>query len=577
MARKRQDGELKWRIVERKGEKYVYTSTSHMENGKKVNDETYLGKLDAQAQGNLVPKKPYRSREEREKVRSETGIDPLDGLSVKEYGAVHFLDCIQRRMGLGEDLVRSFGLSGTTILAMAEAMAIGDTEVFLDIDSVFERTSLRDYYGLRSPMDSPALSRFTGDIGKATPNVDEFYRRRVERAMGAIAWDLTTQGTYSDMQGLSEYLVKNKDNEDLKQIKTGIATDQRGVPIMLRHYPGTLSEQETLRSFMDDLRRYGKDPNECILAYDRGFEVARNAKCSLEQGFRFVAPVAIGPKAIKRLLTEFVGSREKRAMVYGDHAYTVMGSKVGLRAAGRPAADGSPNYEFTLEGDEGHGSEGMLDAYVCFDSEKYSNEIQSRDRAIDAIMKKAAKIDCAHPVKEFKRIAGRMASKFAVRADGRRVVVSLKNNSMTFSENRAGMFIMLCTEGIEWEVMMKVYDIRCYVEQAFDKKKSADRRFRTGDKVSMEGREFVRFLALMLRAEMESEFRDKKLDTKFTVEGTLSNLSSIIALTKGSWSRLDNVTKTHRTVFESCGFEIPRTVVRDVSAYDFPIDDAPTS
>ena len=81
----------------------------------------------------------------------------------------------------------------------------------------------------------------------------------------------------------------------------------------------------------------------------------------------------------------------------------------------------------------------------------------------------------------------------------------------------------------------------------------------------------------MLRAEMESEFRDKKLDTKFTVEGTLSNLSSIIALTKGSWSRLDNVTKTHRTVFESCGFEIPRTVVRDVSAYDFPIDDAPTS
>ena len=120
---------------------------------------------------------------------------------------------------------------------------------------------------------------------------------------------------------------------------------------MLRHYPGTLSEQATLRSFMDDLKRYGKSPSECILAYDRGFEVARNAKCSLEQGFRFVAPVAIGPKAIKRLLTEFVGSRDKRTMVYDDHAYSVMASKVGLRVTDRPAADGSHNYEFTLEGE----------------------------------------------------------------------------------------------------------------------------------------------------------------------------------------------------------------------------------
>ena len=46
MARKRPDGELKRRIVERNGEKYVYTSTSHMENGRKVNEETYLGNLD---------------------------------------------------------------------------------------------------------------------------------------------------------------------------------------------------------------------------------------------------------------------------------------------------------------------------------------------------------------------------------------------------------------------------------------------------------------------------------------------------------------------------------------------------
>jgi hypothetical protein len=143
MARKREGDDLKWQVVERNGVKYVYTSTSTMKNGRKVSVSEYLGRLGDD--GELVPKKKGKTKAEREKAASEKHIELLGGLCNREYGAVHFLDRVQRRICLGDDLYRCFGISGTTILAMAEAMAIAQSNVFLDIGPQFSRTSLRQY------------------------------------------------------------------------------------------------------------------------------------------------------------------------------------------------------------------------------------------------------------------------------------------------------------------------------------------------------------------------------------------------------------------------------------------------
>lgn len=59
------------------------------------------------------------------------------------------------------------------------------------------------------------------------------------------------------------------------------------------------------------------------------------------------------------------------------------------------------------------------------------------------VKRKAAEIDCSDPVGRFKKLTGKAIKHFDVRADGRKVVVTEKQNSIIFAENRAGLFVML--------------------------------------------------------------------------------------------------------------------------------------
>ncbi len=566
MARKREGEDLKWQIDERNGVKYVYTSTSFMVGGKKKTVSEYLGRLDEN--GDLIPKRKGMTKAEKEKAAKEKEITLLDGLSSKEYGATYFLDHLQKNIGLGDDLYKSFGHSGTTILAMAEAMAMAQSNVFLDIEAEFERTFLRQYYDLDSSMDSGSISKFVNKIGQSCANIDRFYELRFGRCEGVVSFDTTTNGTYSDMDGLAEWLSCNKDNENLKQVKTGLATDMRGIPLAMHHYPATLSDLDTVRSLLDDIERYGKR-DKCIFAMDRGFVSANNLKYMCDEGLNFVAPAPIVSKELKSLLTRMNQGHVGESKVFNEHAYKVWEVEMGLARSGDlKTATGEQLYRLTQEGDPEHKTEGKLKAFVVFDSKKYSDEVQNYELMMMDLLKRAKNIDSPRPVEVFKAMAGNAFRYFDVRADGRKVVVERKKKSAAYKENRAGMFIMLASEGMEWGNMMTAYDSRRLVEQGFDFEKSADRRFRTSDKVSMEGREFVRFVALILRCEIAAMFRENELDTKFTVDGALASLNSIMALTSGDWSRIDNVTKTHRELYKACGFEVPKQVLKDQLSFD---------
>ncbi|MDR1405036.1 MAG: hypothetical protein LBJ20_05675, partial [Candidatus Methanoplasma sp.] len=76
-----------------------------------------------------------------------------------------------------------------------------------------------------------------------------------------------------------------------------------------------------------------------------------------------------------------------------------------------------------------------------------------------------------------------------------------RQNSFAFADNRAGMFIMLASEGTSREEMMSSYDVRDWVEKAFDMYKNdlGGGRSRTGDPERARGRLFIKFISLMMR------------------------------------------------------------------------------
>ena len=201
----------------------------------------------------------------------------------------------------------------------------------------------------------------------------------------------------------------------------------------------------------------------------------------------------------------------------------------------------------------------FVDVFVCFDTEKYSDETQSLRVMIDEISRKLDGIDAKNPIEEFKRIAGKAIRYFEAEADGRHLRYRVKNNAVSFSENRAGMFVMLATPGIGWESMMSIYDARTLVEQNFDADKEEDRRFRTSDAVTIHGREFVRFISLIMRCEIAALLR--RCADPVTVRGILNSMGAVTAMGRGEEWIVKNVTKRNREIFEYLDIEVPKAVL----------------
>lgn len=141
---------------------------------------------------------------------------------------------------------------------------------------------------------------------------------------------------------------------------------------------------------------------------------------------------------------------------------------------------------------------------------------------INDLLNIAKGIDAKDSVDAFRSKAGRAARNFDLEADGRRLKISVKQNSESFETNRAGLFVMLSSTDVDWNTVMLAYDARRLTEQAFDRKKEESKRFRTLDKATMKGREFLSFLYLVMRCEMSAEIREARLERSMSVESAIS-------------------------------------------------------
>lgn len=555
------------RTIRKRGDKlYAYEVTSKMVDGRKVTESKYLGRIDPET-NELMEKIPEKSLEYRRKIAKQRDIAVLENITIGDYGGVYLLDNIQRRIRLGEDLNHCFGGISKNMLAIAISL-IQCNGVFDSVEGMMHRNWTKRYYDIVGTLDSGTLSRMTREIGiKAECNIERFFRRRIERNNGIVAWDTTTMGCHSDMDGMAEYVVNNKDNEPLKQVKLGIATDIRGIPLIYRRYAGNVSDTDTVKFLAGDIESYGG--KEALFVMDRGFCSGWNIRFMITKGYGFVIPATTSSKAVKKLLTDFNRRRDIRDMEHDGHMYRVWKTELGIcEADGRTKPDGEKAYSFTTTEDENHASCGKLTAYVCFDSKKYSDETQSHKKMVNELLRHAETINAKDPVAAFRKKAGKAVKHFDVEAEGRKLRISVKQNSESFENNRAGLFVMLSSEGIDWHTVMRSYDARRLTEQVFDRKKGESNRFHTSDKSTMKGREFLRFLDLMLKCEMSAEIREAKLEKSMSVESAISMADCIQAREYNSVRTIREIDKKEREILKVFDVPVPKEVLVNREIFD---------
>lgn len=547
--------------MERNGQRYAYESTSRRVPGRKnpVTEKVYLGKVDPET-GRIVPKEP------RSRPRVEYA---------KFYGNVCVLDHIQKELGILDDLEAVYPDIGGNIMGAAMSQVI-DPSSFDDVHYVVDGSIIRERLKLRDSLSPAAMSDLSLSAGEDLWSMDRFFERRIARSPnGSYALDLTSISTYSKMNGWAEW-GHNRDGEGMKQINVAMVTNAEGVPMMFRMLPGSAADMAVLQGLVADMEGLGCRSERLVM--DRGFESAANVRALLDIGVPFVVPSNAKAEPVKKLMTRAIrdlrdsssyrmheGSPYKTAEYELGIVENDAGGYEYIVRAGR-------NEKGSAENNERYEGAKKLRAFVVYGPKKASGDIGGMMSAVAETELKLEGTRHRDPEKVYQKLPAfiRKYVDHSVDDDGT-MHIQRKQNAFTFADNRAGMFVMLASEGTAWEQMMDSYDIRDWVEKAFDVYKNDldTGRTRTGDPGRARGRLLIKFIALIMRIRMQNVLRDHEREVMagdavkdqvcgMTVEAVIRSLNTLMAIgSTGDW-RLTAVTKTNREIFRLFGLEEPK-------------------
>jgi transposase len=546
--------------MERNGQKYAYESTSVRVPGKKNPKtlKTYLGRVDPET-GKIIPKESRKRPEEE---------------YAKFYGTVQALDGIQKKIGLFEDLDSIFVTMAPNIMGAAMALTINPTSM----DSVHytvEGSVIKEKLKLRGALSPSAVGELSERVGSMISTMDRFFMKRISRSSSEFySLDLTSVSTYSKMQGWAQW-GHNRDNESLKQTNIAMVTDGDGIPVMFRMLPGSIADMAVMQTTVDDMKRLG-----CCgrLVMDRGFESADNVSKLLDLDVDFTMPSNAKAEPIKKLMSMAVSDTEKSSafMFHEGRAYKTAEYEVGVLDVGgdKEYIIRIPqNQKNSAENNRLFGTSRKLKAFVVFDPTKAADDMNAMMSVINETELRLENTKHNDPDAVYKGLHPyiRRYLDYSV-DDGGMMHIHRRSNAMTFADNRAGMFVMLSSVNTTWEQMMSSYDVRDWVEKAFDVYKNDldGHRGRTGNEERARGRLFIKFIALIMRIRIQNVLRDhdrEVLSTKekkdsvngMTVDEVLLSLNTLMAIgNTGDW-RLTAVTKNVREIFRLFGLEEPKS------------------
>lgn len=544
--------------VERNGQKYAYESVSKRIPGKKnpKTIKTYLGKVNPET-GKIIPK--------------VTRCQPKEEFA-KFYGAVQALDGIQSQLHLYDDLEKAFTTMAPNIMGAAMALAISPTS-FDSLHYTVEGSIIKEKYNLRGTLSPSSIGDLSEEIGGMMNTMDRFFSERIGRAGSKFySLDLTSVSSYSKMGGWAQW-GHNRDNEDLKQTNIAMVTDAEGIPVMVNMLPGSISDMSILKPTVDNMKRLGCSGR---LVIDRGFESAENILSLLEWGVDFTVPSNIRSEPIKKLLSLSVNDM-KQPSAFAFHegfAYKYVEYDVGVMKNDDKIEyiiHVPQNHKDSKQNNKLFSKSKKLKAFVVYDGHKANDDIQHVMKMVRDTELLFENTKMRNPVKTYQELPSyiRRYLDYEINEDGDFHLVR-KQNAFTFIDNRAGMFVMLTSPNTTFEQMMASYDVRDWVEKAFDVYKSDldGGRSRTGNPERARGRLFIKFIALILRIRIQNILRNHDTDVLnkkakkdsvngMTVNEVLLSLSTLYAIgAPGDW-RLTAVSKNVREIYRVFGLEEP--------------------
>lgn len=519
---------------------YAYQNESYWDKEKKQSraKRKLLGKIDP-ATGDIISTRSYKKKEHKaESTPAKPGPVAITKYQRCFFGATYLFDQIGKTLGLTADLKACFPEDYKKILSIAYYLILEENNA-LSRFSHWQKLHIHPY-GEDIPSQRSSELFQSIDEENRMHFFEKQGRRRIEKEYWAF--DITSISSYSET--LSQVKKgRNKEHDRLPQINLALLFgEESGLPFYYRKLAGNITDVKTIKQLMTEFDVMGYKKIRVVL--DRGFYSKKNIDLLYKNHQKFIIGVKLGLNYVKSVLDE------ERANL---QLWTNLETQFGTHGICR-------SISWDYEQERPYKGDTIKDKRRAYLLLFYNPEKAAKDQAdmndyytslYNDLMNNSRK---DYRSKDYDRY-------FTVTDTpkrGRKVVP--KEDVMREAAKNYGYFALLSNEVSDPFEALSIYRSKDIVEKGFGnlKERLNFRRMQVSSELSLNGKLFIEFIALIYLSYVKKRMQDAGLFEKWSLQGLIDELDLIELFEAPGHGRvLGEVTEKQKDLYEALGIDPP--------------------
>ena len=519
------------------GVTYVYESSGYWDKEKKQarNKRKCIGKLDP-VTGNILPSKS--AVESGIAVPNRRGPVPTVESTRNFCGATHLFDAIGKELGIVDDLKACFPESYKQILSVAYYLIMEDQNPL----SRFPRWAATHTHPFGGNISSQRSSELFANITEHAKQ--NFFKLQGERRLETeyLAYDTTSISSYSQSIKMVKY-GHNKDYDPLPQINLALLFgEQSRLPVYFRMLPGNISDVKTIQKLLADIDFLQLDKVKLVM--DRGFYSEENINALYQKHYKFLIAGRTSLKFVQTKIDEVREVMRARDHYSSQHRLSYHSSAIDWKyCVAKKRSQTVETGERRMYLHVYHDDQRATDDKIAFNGllDQLEEELRSGQRN----SKHESTYAKYYEIKE---------------TPIRGITLIPKQEEIDKAQKNYGYFALL-SNGIKDPLeALGVYRAKDVVEKAFGnlKERLNMRRTSVSSDVSLDGKLFVQFIALIYLSHIQKIMSEKNLFKNYTTQELLDELDVIERFERpGHRPHVGEMTKKQLELYEFFGVPAP--------------------
>lgn len=496
-----------------------------------------IGKVDNET-GKIVPTRAYKKKSKVASSDVKAGPVPITAYRRSFFGATYLFDQIGKQTGVEADLKACFPENYKKILSIAYYLIFAENNALSRFPH-WNKLHIHPYGKNIASQRSTELFQSIDEEGRM-----RFFEKQGKRRIEKEYWAFDTTSISSFSETLAQ--VKkgcNKEHDRLPQINLALLFGEKsGLPFYYRKLPGNITDVKTIKQLMTEFDVMGYKKVKIVL--DRGFYSKANVNLLIKSHQKFLVGVKLGLKYVKEILEE-----ERSALQLWSNLDTQFGTYGICKSIEWDYEQERPYIGDTLK------EKRRLYLMLFYNPEKAAKDQTDMNEYLtalyDDLMNNNKKDYRAKDYDKYFKV-----TKTPIR--GRKV--EAKEEAMLEASKNYGYFALLTNEVMEPTEALSIYRSKDIVEKGFGnlKERLNFRRMQVSSELSLNGKLFLEFIALIYLSYIKKKMLDAKLFNDWTMQGLIDELDVIELFEAPNKGRiLGEITKKQEALYDSLGIEPP--------------------